>query len=265
MIQCRRIWLRGFAAACALVFASPFVSGGETGALAKPGSGRPEASVLFVGNSYTVKLAELFPKLATAAGKKGRFESVTAGGLQLKAHLQRGDAARRIAAGHWDFVVLQEQSQTPGFPEAQVKAVMDPAVAEFRKLCLAAGAQPVLFCHWAKATGDRKNFPDDTYERNRDRLNATFARIGRDKSIPLAPVSEAWDAVRRQHPEIALHDPDGSHPSLAGSYLAACVFFAGVFGESPSVLPTVPGLDEKTASILRSTAGKVGRSLEVRQ
>lgn len=255
-----RLPRRRFLAHCAGILALPFSTLADPGTLARPGACRAAADVLFIGNSYTFKLAELFPKLAAAAGKKGRFESVTAGGLQLKAHLQRGDAAKRIASAHWDFVVLQEQSQTPGFSEAQVRSVMDPAIDEFRKLSSTAGGRAVLFCHWPKAGGDKQNFPNDTYEASRARLNATFARLGREQSIALAPVSEAWDVVRRQHPEIALHSPDGSHPSLAGAYLTTCVFFAGVFGESPASLPAVPGLDEKTAAILRQAAAASGRN-----
>jgi hypothetical protein len=256
-----RLQRRRFLILCVgIILAFAFSASAEPGTFAKPGAGRVRANVLFIGNSYTFKLAELFPKLAAAAGKKGRFESVTEGGLQLRAHLERGEAAKRIASAHWDFVVLQEQSQTPGFSEAQVKAVMDPAVAEFRRLCSAAGATPVLFCHWAKTDGDRQNYPNDTYEASRARLNATFARIGREQSIALAPVGESWDAVRRQHPDIALHAPDGSHPSLAGAYLTTCIFFTGVFGESPALLPAVPGIDDKTAAILRKASATAGRN-----
>jgi hypothetical protein len=32
---------------------------------------------------------------------------------------------------------------------------------------------------------------------------------------------------------LLLHDKDHSHPNLAGSYLAACVFFAKLLNQSP--------------------------------
>jgi hypothetical protein len=32
---------------------------------------------------------------------------------------------------------------------------------------------------------------------------------------------------------VPLYTDDGSHPTAAGSYLAACVFLASLFGEAP--------------------------------
>src|SRR5881275_3253107 len=41
----------------------------------------------------------------------------------------------------------------------------------------------------------------------------------------------------------ALHDKDQSHPTLAGSYLAACVFLKTLFGQSPAgIASSLPGL-----------------------
>ena len=36
-----------------------------------------------------------------------------------------------------------------------------------------------------------------------------------------------------QRPAIKLHNLDGTHPALLGTYLAACTVFASVFNESP--------------------------------
>jgi hypothetical protein len=44
--------------------------------------------------------------------------------------------------------------------------------------------------------------------------------------IDLAPVGRAFASAQQQHPEIALQMNDGAHPSIAGSYLAACVLYA---------------------------------------
>ena len=52
-----------------------------------------------------------------------------------------------------------------------------------------------------------------------------------------------------------LHDKDQSHPSLAGSYLAACVFLAALFGENPVGLGgEVHGLSEKDLALLEKVA-----------
>jgi hypothetical protein len=52
-----------------------------------------------------------------------------------------------------------------------------------------------------------------------------------------------------------LHDKDQSHPTLAGSYLAACVFLAVLFEESPVGIPgEVDGLSEKDLALLQKVA-----------
>ncbi len=62
------------------------------------------------------------------------------------------------------------------------------------------------------------------------------------------------DAERGQH-DTVLHDRDQSHPTPAGSYLAACVFLAVLFGENPvGISGAVPGLDESDVSALQRTA-----------
>jgi hypothetical protein len=61
--------------------------------------------------------------------------------------------------------------------------------------------------------------------------------------------------VRRDHPEISLWGDDGSHPNGAGTYLAACVFYAVIFRSSPSGLSYHGGIDDGHARILQDEAG----------
>ena len=65
----------------------------------------------------------------------------------------------------------------------------------------------------------------------------------------VAPVGRAWERALRD-PAMTLHDPDGSHPSPAGTYLAACVLYATLTGESPVGLDD-GGLGLAPASIAR--------------
>lgn len=145
-----------------------------------------EKNVLFVGNSYTMEMARVFAQLAKAGGKTGRHEQVTFGGVQLRQHLEKGVALKRIQSAKWDYVVLQEQSQTPGLPVEQIKQVMDPAIDQWLTICKTNKATPLLYCHWAREEGDKANYHDDTYEKSRDRLNATFNRLHNEKKSPFA-------------------------------------------------------------------------------
>lgn len=53
---------------------------------------------------------------------------------------------------------------------------------------------------------------------------------------------------------IDLWQDDGSHPTVAGTYLAACVFYGVIFGESPRGLSYHDGLTSNEAAYLQSVA-----------
>ena len=81
---------------------------------------------------------------------------------------------------------------------------------------------------------------------------------GSQRVIPLSPpspVGVAWLNFNRNHDRPALHDKDKSHPTVAGSYLAACVFLAVLFGESPvGIACALKGLSQAEAALLQETA-----------
>lgn len=51
--------------------------------------------------------------------------------------------------------------------------------------------------------------------------------------LTLVPVGPAWRLAQEKRPDLQLYGSDGIHPSAAGLYLTACVFFASMTGESP--------------------------------
>ena len=57
-----------------------------------------------------------------------------------------------------------------------------------------------------------------------------------------------------QRPALELYAPDKRHPSLAGTYLAACAVYASLFRKSPEGLSYTAGLDGATAKFLQATA-----------
>jgi hypothetical protein len=72
----------------------------------------------------------------------------------------------------------------------------------------------------------------------------------------VAPVGYTWYLVRQDHPEIEMWQSDGSHPTSAGTYLAACVFYAAVFRQSPAGLGFHGGVTDDQAGILQDEAGR---------
>jgi hypothetical protein len=199
--------------------------------------------VLFIGNSFTARndLPGLVARLAEAHGKSLRHRLISAGGASLRTHWNAGEARKVIQEGQWDCVVLQEQSTLP-VKNAQR---MHENVRLFDEAIKAAGAKTVLYMTWA-----RQNAPDA-----QQAIADAYAGIGRELAATVAPVGLAWQRVLRRPDRPVLHDRDQSHPTLAGSYLAACVFLTVLFGESPvGADAEVAGLGEKDLALLQKAA-----------
>ena len=87
-----------------------------------------QKKVLFLGNSYTSvnNLPEMTRVLALSASDTLIYDSNTPGGHTLEGHFGNVTSTGKIAQGTWDFVVLQEQSQRPSFPDEQVEVEVFP-------------------------------------------------------------------------------------------------------------------------------------------
>ena len=128
--------------------------------------------------------------------------------------------------------MLQEQSTLP----VKNAKRMHENVRLFDEAIRAAGAKTVLYMTWA-----RRNAPE-----SQQAITDAYTAIGRELGATVVPVGVAWQRFLREHDQPVLHDRDQSHPTLAGSYLAACVFLAVLFGESPvGIDGEVAGLDER--------------------
>jgi hypothetical protein len=196
--------------------------------------------VLFIGNSYTYynNLPAMLVKMAQVGGM-GIVETgmVAPGGWRLEDNWEKGDAHRVLREGRWDFVVLQDQSllgtnyYLDGRPRVGPDEVFRPFALNWAVAVQDVGAVPVFYLTWA-----RKAAPED-----QTALNYAYFRTAKETGAKVAPVGIAWAEVREKHPEIELFIADGSHPSPAGSYLAACTIYATIFGRNPDGLPAKIG------------------------
>ena len=86
--------------------------------------------------------------------------------------------------------------------------------------------------------------------------SSTYTEIAGAVSGDAAPIGMAWWMSRNERPDIGLYQPDGSHPTRAGSYLAAIVLAAILLDVDVSEFDSSLGLDEATAETLRGFAGR---------
>lgn len=218
--------------------------------------------ILYLGNSYTGvnNLPNLVYQLGLPLGDTLEFDSNTPGGYTLEGHSTNNNTLNKIASEDWDFVVLQEQSQRPSFPPAQVANEVYPFAQLLVDSINANNActEPVFYMTWGRKNGDQSNCPYYpplcTYEGMQQRLRESYLEMAYDNSAWCAPVGMAWKATRQQFPGIELYTADESHPSVAGSYLAACTFYATFTRRSPVGSSYYSNLDSITATTLQTIA-----------
>ncbi len=205
-------------------------------------------SVLFIGNSYTYvnNLPQTFHDLALSKGDTVIFDSSAPGGYTFNLHTTNATTISKINQQPWDYVVLQEQSQMPAFPPTQVATDTYPYATQLNNIILANDSctETVFYMTWGRENGDSSNCaaypPICTYAGMQQRLRESYLQMATDNHASCSPVGVAWKHVRDNYPSIVLYNADQSHPSVNGTYLAACVFYASLFHKTP-IGATYPG------------------------
>jgi hypothetical protein len=192
-----------------------------------------EIRVLFIGNSFTYfnDLPAMVEALAASQKKRLVHHSVVFPNFSLQDHWEKGEAQRAIAAGKWDFVVLQ---QGPSALEESRRSLLD-YTRRFAKVIRDAGATPALYMVWPS----KARFADF------DRVVESYDLAARDANGIVLPVGAAWQEAWRLDAALPLYDDDQFHPSSTGSYLAALVIYKKLFGDSPRGLPATLKLRSK--------------------
>jgi hypothetical protein len=212
--------------------------------------------VLFIGNSLTFvnSLPEIFAELARSGGHPVDVDMSAQGGQTLADHASSPSTLGKLADQSWDFVVLQEQSRIPAIA-AQRRQQMVPAVHRLDDKIGESGASTVLFITWASRDGlPSAGFED--YAAMQAAIETGYLEAAGEIGAMVAPVGVAWQRALEGHPELALWQTDGIHPSLEGTYLAACVFYASLLGQSPEEASYLAGLPEETARFLQAVAAE---------
>jgi len=196
--------------------------------------------VLFIGNSYTAfnNLPDLVKQIALSFGDSLIYDSSTPGGANFNTHTNNTQTLAKINQQPWDYVVLQAQSQEPSFSPGQVANNTYP-YAEILVDSIHANSsctEPLFFMTWGRKYGDQQNCavypPICTYLGMQQRLRESYLEMTFNDSASCAPVGMAWKASIAIDSTINLYSSDNSHPSIYGSYLAACTFYASIFKKS---------------------------------
>ncbi|MFW5658791.1 MAG: hypothetical protein ACOCZ8_02300, partial [Bacteroidota bacterium] len=111
--------------------------------------------LLFLGNSLTFgnDIPGLVQALADSGGVAMYYEQSTPGGEILESHASSNTTSlNKLAAGDWDYVILQEQSQVPLMPWWRYNN-MYPAIRDIDNVNRANCSRTVLFQTYARKNG----------------------------------------------------------------------------------------------------------------
>jgi hypothetical protein len=182
--------------------------------------------ILFIGNSLTA--ANNLPAMVEALCASGNGPRVTTSMVafpdhSLEDHWKRGDAVKRIAAGGWSAVVLQQGPSA--LPES--RALLVEYAKKFDGEARRVGAKTALYMVW----------PSAARSRDFDGVRASYEAAAREVNGIFLPAGDAWRIVWRREPDVELYGPDGFHPTAQATYLAALVIVEGLTRRSPIGLP----------------------------
>ncbi len=228
-------------------------------------SAQDTARVLFVGNSYTYvnDLPQLVDDIANSFGNDLVHDSHTPGGNTMKQHSLNNTLMNKLDDDDWNFVVLQSQSQEPSFSPSQVAADVYPYAANLCDSIIANNncAEPLFFMTWGRENGDDSNCqyypPICTYDGMQTRLAESYTEMSLNNATSLSPVGEVWRDVRTLYPSYNLYSSDGSHPSLLGSYLAACTFYEIIWQSSCIGASYPSGISATEAANIQNAVNQV--------
>ena len=225
--------------------------------------GETPKSILWVGNSffyYNNSLHSHVLGLVKAADPAGgaRATSVTISGSGLDWHdmtsLLRPNGVGRYsfvgdneikfnkAGRQFDAVIMMDCSQCPVHP--QLKDAFRATVKKDSAIVTGYGARPILFMSWAY-----KDKPEMTAH-----LAEAYTAAGNAGDALVIPAGLAFARAIAQRPDLELYQADKRHPTMAGTYLAACASYAAIYGKSPVGNAYRAGLEPGLAEFLQTIA-----------
>jgi len=223
-------------------------------------------SVLYIGNSFFYfnnSMHQYVVNLSRAADPQNKAQyrstSITISGAGLNWHDVEAYFKPGSGLGSYSFtednrvvfntfdkpfdvVIMNDCSQCPIHP--QLKDLFHEYAQKHSQTVVKHGAKPAFFMTWAYA-----DKPEMTAG-----LAEQYTIAGNKNDALVIPAGLAFARALSRNPEIVLHDRDKRHPSLLGTYLAACTIYASLYRRSPVDNPYTGGIDAKTAAFLQEVA-----------
>lgn len=227
----------------------------------KPAEKSNPERVLFVGNSYYYynnslhnHVSNLVKAADPALGAKLQFKSATIGGSALHQHniAHLTEPGRTGVSQPFQWVVMQGGSGEP--LSVARREVFRKTAASHAELVKARGGQVALYMTHVYVKPHKQQKAT-----NIQATESLYVEVGNEIGALVIPVGLAFEEAYRRDPDLKLHHPDGTHPSLLGTYLAACTTYAVLYAQTPvgNVYRAEGAIDEALATRLQQVAQDV--------
>ncbi len=225
--------------------------------------------VLFVGNSYLYYGDSLHNHVRRMAiendkanEKQYGYKSVTISGGSLAQHDLVHYLKPNALGIKQPFEVVVLQGHSAAALSEKRRAAFVEAVTAANEKIRASGAKTALYMTHAYTPAHKRYDPDMT-----QKTAQLYVDTGNRVGALVIPVGLAFAEAYRRKPALKLQkDYDGSHPDLIGTYLAACVTYAALYGRSPVGNPYdyYGKIDRDTAAFLQQVAEDTVRAFYAR-
>lgn len=214
--------------------------------------------VLFLGNSYTYvnDLPGMITSCAASTGDTLVYDANMPGGTSVGNHLYSSVSIGKIMLGNWDDVILQGQSiefigsnyYLPGYADS-----INGIIKQYNPC-----GETMFYMTWGYKNGEPSSCPGSpvfcSYEAMDSAIRTTYRSITDSNKAVLSPVGAVRHYIRHNYPAIDLYQADEQHPSVAGTYAAACCFYAALYRKDPNLITFNPGLPPTDAANIRNAA-----------
>ena len=147
----------------------------------------------------------------------------------------------------FDIAIIMDCSQCPIHP--QLKPIFHEFTKKNAEIVRKHHAKPVFFMSWAY-----EDVPAMTAQ-----LAEQYTTAGNANDALVIPAGLAFAKALYKRPALSLYVEDKRHPTLAGTYLAACTVFASLYGRTPEGNTYTAGLDPELARFFQGVAWETVR------
>ena len=158
------------------------------------------------------------------------IDMICHGGKDSRFFAESPEVRAKMAAGPWDYIVLQGSSWAP----IERPAVFDEWMPRLISMVREHNAKPILFAYAAggRFTAAQQRILSDRYD-----------AMGEIHRVPVVPCAKALINAMEALPGQNYHDPDQHHLGMFGAYLYAATWFKRLTGRSASELTEASILD----------------------